>query len=190
MMTKDELKFLEAVGYGGYASARQAQDPALRQARDPADAVTLPGAWVQSATRALSRARGFPAGDEILDGLRVVFDLFWQAAAPLDRNRRGGVAGRIAGGGDGRPDRQRERQIGGYARATPGSPWSGLGAGAFPRRLERRSGRGAEHEILGGAGGRAPRAVAPLRPDAHGPKDLDLTPDAEPDLLADDTGDE
>jgi hypothetical protein len=29
-----------------------------------------------------------------------------------------------------------------------------------------------------------------LRPDAHGPKDLDLTPDAEPDLLADDTGDE
>jgi len=46
MMTKDELKFLEAVGYGGYASA-------LRQAQNAANTVTLPGAWVQPATRAL-----------------------------------------------------------------------------------------------------------------------------------------
>jgi hypothetical protein len=45
MMTKAELKFLEAVGYGGYAAA-------LRQAQDLPDAVTLPGAWVQ-ANRAL-----------------------------------------------------------------------------------------------------------------------------------------
>jgi len=36
MMTKYELKSLDAVGYGGYASA-------LRQAQDAADAVTLPG---------------------------------------------------------------------------------------------------------------------------------------------------
>jgi hypothetical protein len=33
----------------------------------------------------LGRAGGFPAGDEILDGLRVVFDLSWQAAAFLGR---------------------------------------------------------------------------------------------------------
>jgi hypothetical protein len=46
MMTKAELKFLEAVGYGGYAAA-------LRQAQNPADAVPLPGAWVQPANRAL-----------------------------------------------------------------------------------------------------------------------------------------
>jgi hypothetical protein len=46
-MNSDELTFLAAVGYGGIPLS------ALPQAQDCADAVTLPGAWVKSATRAL-----------------------------------------------------------------------------------------------------------------------------------------
>jgi hypothetical protein len=56
MMTKAELKFLEAVGYGGYASA-------LRQAQEPADAVTLPGAWLwRNVPAAARQSRRIPSG--------------------------------------------------------------------------------------------------------------------------------